>query len=306
MVESGGADSAPTISNPSIWFYNVGSPLDWSRPIALLRQLNDRKFNMALGRVLGGGSSINAMVWSRGMAIDYDNWERNGAAGWAFQDVLPTFKAQEDWEGGANQWRGVGGPVHVRKAGNPHPTAPAFIEAARQMGFASRSPTFRASGRTSRIMSSFPAWCSSTRARCPTDRPTAMRWRPRSICRAASPAILPTSIWCWSSCRSQLRKRLRDSAHRRAKASRSLRHSCNPRAAARYVSRAPIGATHPSSKATILGPSTIWRPSFERLSPPVSEGPLSTGITGDPGSRSVVGHGHGLHGALCPLGSLPA
>src|SRR5258705_645833 len=120
VVESGGTDSAPTITNPSIWFYNVGSPLDWSRPIAPLRQLNDRKFNMALGRVLGGGSSINAMVWSRGMAIDYDNWERNGAAGWAFNDVLPTFKAQEDWEGGANQWRGVGGPGHVRKAGHPH------------------------------------------------------------------------------------------------------------------------------------------------------------------------------------------
>jgi choline dehydrogenase len=135
VVESGGADTASTISNPSIWFYNVGGPLDWKLPIAPVPQLNNRKFNMALGHVLGGGSSINAMVWSRGLERDYDAWERNGAKGWGFKDVLPTYKAQEDWEGGANQWRDVGGPVHIRKPGDPHPTAPAFIEAARQMGF---------------------------------------------------------------------------------------------------------------------------------------------------------------------------
>jgi len=135
VVESGGADTAPTISNPSIWFYNVGGPLDWKLPIAPVPQLNNREFNMALGHVLGGGSSINALVWSRGMERDYDAWERSGAKGWGFKDVLPTYKAQEDWEGGANEWRGAGGPVHIRKPGDPHPTAPAFIEAARQMGF---------------------------------------------------------------------------------------------------------------------------------------------------------------------------
>jgi len=136
VVESGGVDSAPTIGNPSTWFYNVGGPLDWNVPIAPVAQLNNRKFNMALGRVLGGGSSINALVWSRGMDRDYDSWERSGATGWGFKDVLPTFKSQEDWEGGANEWRGAGGPVHVRRPGTPHPTAPAFLEAARQMGFA--------------------------------------------------------------------------------------------------------------------------------------------------------------------------
>jgi choline dehydrogenase len=136
VVESGGVDSAPTIGNPSIWFYNVGGPLDWNVPIAPVPQLNNRKFNMALGHVLGGGSSINAMVWSRGMERDYDSWEKSGAAGWGFKDVLPMFKSQEDWEGGANDWRGAGGPIHVRRPGTPHPTAPAFLEAARQMGFA--------------------------------------------------------------------------------------------------------------------------------------------------------------------------
>ena len=92
IVESGGADTGPTISNPSIWFYNVGGPLDWKLPIAPVPQLNDRKFNMALGHVLGGGSSINAMVWTRGMEHDYDTWERNGAKGWAFKDVLPCSR----------------------------------------------------------------------------------------------------------------------------------------------------------------------------------------------------------------------
>jgi choline dehydrogenase len=135
VVEAGGEDAGATITNPSIWFYNVGGPLDWALPIAPAPQLNNRQFNMALGRILGGGSSINAMVWTRGREQDYDTWERNGATGWAFKDVLPIFKAQEDWEGDANAWRSVGGPVHIRTPGDPHPTAPAFLEAARQMGF---------------------------------------------------------------------------------------------------------------------------------------------------------------------------
>src|SRR5580765_566021 len=134
VVESGGPDDAPTIMNPSIWFYNVGGPLDYHLPITPLPQLNNRKFNMALGHVLGGGSSINAMVWMRGMQRDYDGWAENGAKGWAFADVLPVFKKQEDWEGGANEWRGAGGPIHIRRPKDPHPTAPAFIDAARQMG----------------------------------------------------------------------------------------------------------------------------------------------------------------------------
>jgi choline dehydrogenase-like flavoprotein len=129
-VESGGLGDLPTIINPSIWFYNVGGALDWNLPIAPVPQLNDRKFNMALGRVIGGGSSINAMVWSRGMERDYDTWERSGASDWGFKDVLPVFKSQEDWEGGADEWRGVGGPIHVRRPGHPHPTAPGVAELA--------------------------------------------------------------------------------------------------------------------------------------------------------------------------------
>src|SRR3989449_197970 len=134
VIESGGQDDARTIMNPSIWFYNVGGPLDYHLPITPLPQLHNRKLNMARGHVLGGGSSINAMVWTRGMERDFDGWAKNGAKGWAFADVLPVFKKQEDWEGGANEWRGSGGPIHIRRPKDPHPTAPAFIEAAREMG----------------------------------------------------------------------------------------------------------------------------------------------------------------------------
>jgi len=134
VIESGGPDDAPTIANPSIWFYNVGGPLDYHLPINPSPRLNNRTFNMALGHVLGGGTSINAMVWMRGMERDYDGWAKNGAKGWAFADVLPVFKSQEDWEGGANAWRGAGGPIHIRRPKDPHPTAPAFIDAAREMG----------------------------------------------------------------------------------------------------------------------------------------------------------------------------
>ena len=134
IIESGGPDDAPTILEPSIWFYNVAGPLDYHLPIVPSPRLNNRKFNMALGHVLGGGTTINAMVWVRGTKADYDGWAENGARGWAFADVLPVFKSQEDWEGGANEWRGSGGPIHIRRPKDPHPTAPAFIDAAREMG----------------------------------------------------------------------------------------------------------------------------------------------------------------------------
>jgi choline dehydrogenase len=127
IVESGGQDDAPTIMNPSVWFYNVGGPLNYRLPLGPLPQLNNRKFNLALGHVLGGGTSINAMVWARGMQPDCDGWAQNGAKGWSFRDVLPVFKSQEDWEGGANEWRGVGGPVHLRRPADPHPQRLHFL-----------------------------------------------------------------------------------------------------------------------------------------------------------------------------------
>jgi choline dehydrogenase len=135
VIESGPADTAATISNPSVWFFNIPTPLNYALPFKPAPEINNRELSLALGHVLGGGSSINAMVWSRGMARDYDAWAESGAKGWAFKDVLPMFMAQEDWEGGANEWRGAGGPIHIRRPRDPHPTARAVIEAGIQMGF---------------------------------------------------------------------------------------------------------------------------------------------------------------------------
>jgi len=89
---------------------------------------------MALGHVLGGGSSINAMVWTRGMQRDTTGWAESGATGWAFADVFPVFKAQEDWEGGANAWRRYRRPHPHSSSKDPHPTAPPSLMRRGTMG----------------------------------------------------------------------------------------------------------------------------------------------------------------------------
>ncbi|HEX7910802.1 MAG TPA: TIGR03862 family flavoprotein [Paraburkholderia sp.] len=133
LVESGGSDDLPQVTTPGLWFTNIGGPLDWKFRAAPSPHVNNRAVPLAMGHVLGGGTSINAMLWVRGVAQDYDDWAQQGCEGWSFSDVLPVFKGLEDWEGGANQWRGAGGPLHVCTTHAPHPTASAFIDAARQM-----------------------------------------------------------------------------------------------------------------------------------------------------------------------------
>ncbi len=87
------------------------------------------------GKVLGGSSSINAMVWIRGAREDYDEWAAQGNPGWSYADVLPAFKAIEDNEAGADEWRGAGGPVHVTRCDHlVHPLAQRYLAAARQAG----------------------------------------------------------------------------------------------------------------------------------------------------------------------------
>ena len=94
------------------------------------------------GKVLGGSSSVNAMVWIRGAAEDFDGWAAGGADGWSFADCLPFFKAIEDNQAGADFWRGVGGPLHVSDVAHQmHPLANAFLAAAEQAGFP-RNPDF--------------------------------------------------------------------------------------------------------------------------------------------------------------------
>ena len=92
------------------------------------------------GKVIGGSSSINGMVYVRGHAKDFDHWQDSGAKGWSFADVLPYFKRQENWDdsghGGDASWRGSDGPLHVRRGSRENPLNTAFERAAEQAGYA--------------------------------------------------------------------------------------------------------------------------------------------------------------------------
>ena len=134
VLEAGGDDMVPQVSTPGLWFTNGDSERDWHFKALPSSSLSGRTAPVAAGRVLGGGGSINAMAWVRGLAPDYDGWRAAGCSGWGFADLLPIFKALEDWQGGANEWRGAGGPIPIRTSANPHPTARAFVEASRGLG----------------------------------------------------------------------------------------------------------------------------------------------------------------------------
>ena len=87
------------------------------------------------GKVIGGSSSINGMVYVRGHPLDFDHWQSEGARGWAYEDVLPYFIRMESTEGGEPGWRGTDGPLHVTRGKLANPLYRAFIEAGRQAGY---------------------------------------------------------------------------------------------------------------------------------------------------------------------------
>ena len=136
VVEAGENDEAAgaKVDDPAIWFTNITGPLDWAYPTVPTPYLNGRSIPISAGRVLGGGTSINASLWVHGMAEDFDTWAYDGCTGWSFADVLPLYRDLENWTGGASHWRGVGGPMDVCLPTHPHPTAVAWLEASREMG----------------------------------------------------------------------------------------------------------------------------------------------------------------------------
>ena len=97
-------------------------------------ELNNRQIIQPRGKVIGGSSSINGLLYIRGQHEDYDHWRQLGNAGWSFQDVLPYFKRAEDQERGADDLHGVGGPLSVSDVCEPHPLCEAFLDAAEQCG----------------------------------------------------------------------------------------------------------------------------------------------------------------------------
>jgi len=135
LIEAGGlGQGVESLRNPSRWVENFGAPHDWAYQYAPTPHVGGRAIALARGKVAGGSGRMNALVWVRGQRTDFDGWAAGGCEGWDYESVLPYFRKSEDWEDGANAWRGAGGPIHVERARDLHPVAAALIDAGRSYG----------------------------------------------------------------------------------------------------------------------------------------------------------------------------
>lgn len=139
LLEAGGTDDVPAVHDPSQWPLNLGSERDWDFVSQPSVHLNGRSIALSMGKVLGGGSSINVMVWARGHRSDWDYFAAEaGDESWGYHSVLDIYRRIEDWHGPCDRkYRGVGGPMFVAPAPDPNPLAPAIVEAARSIGIPS-------------------------------------------------------------------------------------------------------------------------------------------------------------------------
>ena len=136
VLEYGGTDWGPLIQMPSALSYPMNMKrYDWGFASEPEPHLNNRRLVTPRGKVIGGSSSINGMVYVRGHAKDYDTWEEMGARGWGYRHVLPYFKRMETSHGGEDGWRGTDGPLHVTRGTMTNPLYQAFIDAGREAGY---------------------------------------------------------------------------------------------------------------------------------------------------------------------------
>ncbi len=130
LIEAGKRDRNPWIHVPLGFGKVVPNPkLNWGYQTEPEPGLNGRRITWPRGKVLGGSGSINGLVFLRGAPSDFDEWERLGAKGWGYKDVLPYFKKSEHNEDGADDWRGTGGPMHISSIKDPSRPARAFVDA---------------------------------------------------------------------------------------------------------------------------------------------------------------------------------
>ncbi|PKO31077.1 MAG: glucose-methanol-choline oxidoreductase [Betaproteobacteria bacterium HGW-Betaproteobacteria-9] len=135
LLEAGPPDSSVLIHCPAGLAVMAKYELNgWGYATVPQPGLNGRRGYQPRGKVLGGSSSINAMIYARGHASDYDDWAAQGNPGWSFADVLPYFKRSEHNQRGADAWHGQGGPLNVMDLRSPNPFLPSFIEAGQQAG----------------------------------------------------------------------------------------------------------------------------------------------------------------------------
>jgi choline dehydrogenase len=137
VIEFGGTDMGPFIQMPAALSYPMNMGMyDWGYKSEPEPHLGGRRIAVPRGKVLGGSSSINGMVYVRGHARDFDTWAEMGANGWAYADVLPYFKRMEYWHGaGDSAYRGRSGPMHITRGPRSNPLHNAFIEAGKQAGY---------------------------------------------------------------------------------------------------------------------------------------------------------------------------
>ncbi len=140
VIEHGGTDAGPFIQMPGALSYPMNMRrYDWGYQTEPEPHLGGRRLACPRGKVIGGSSSINGMVYVRGHAHDYDHWRDQGCDCWGYADVLPYFKRMEAWDdgghGGDPAWRGTDGPLHVSRGKRDNPLVRAFVEAGVQAGY---------------------------------------------------------------------------------------------------------------------------------------------------------------------------
>lgn len=140
VIEHGGTDAGPLIQMPAALSYPMNmTRYDWGYMTEPEPHLGGRRLVAPRGKVIGGSSSINGMVYVRGHARDFDHWRDSGAEGWGYADILPYYKRMESWDdgghGGDPAWRGTDGPMHVSRGPRKNPLFHAFVEAGRQAGY---------------------------------------------------------------------------------------------------------------------------------------------------------------------------
>src|ERR1700682_3593178 len=135
LLESGGADTAREFRIPAAFSKLFQSANDWSYYTEEQEHLKQRKVYMPRGKVLGGCSSINAMIYMRGNRYDYDHWCALGNRGWGHTGVLPYFKKAEHQERGASAYHGVDGPLNVTDLRCVNPLTRAFVAAGVELGW---------------------------------------------------------------------------------------------------------------------------------------------------------------------------
>ena len=134
LIEAGAEDTQPEIRIPAAFPALFKSSWDWDLLGEPEPGLGNRRLYLPRGRMLGGCSSINAMIYIRGNRADYDGWAQYGVEGWGYDDVLPYFKRAEDNERGEDAFHGVGGPLRVSDSRSMHPLVDTMLDAARQAG----------------------------------------------------------------------------------------------------------------------------------------------------------------------------